>query len=379
MQTERNWPNSNQEHLITDPQLVGEYFLELLESMELVEAGSNSYEGSGPYSHLKSSLSERIIGQDEAIESLVDTLNHEEFGDPTKPIGTFMFLGPTGVGKSQTAKEIARLLHDGSDKAFLNINCAQFKSYGDLTVLQGAPPGYIGYDQPSVLNEKVISQPKSVILFDEVEKAHPAFHDFLMQILDEGEISIFNTGKKLSIRNSIIILTSNAGSSEINALTDKRPVGFDAMSRQDEAPIPKSKLTDVAFSALERTFRPEFLGRIENKILFTHLTDEHHSLALDQYVRSLNLRDGYLARGVSVEVSPELRDYVVGRCTRRRAGGFREVRTSFRQTVERDLESYVRSGKIPRNSMVHAIPASKASRERNPDAVADFRIRRMTA
>lgn len=368
-----------EEQLVTDPNVIGKYLIDLTESMELIDSSAESK--NGPYTHLKSALNERIIGQSDAIDSLVDTLNQEEFRDPTKPIGTFMFLGPTGVGKSQTAKEVARLLHDGSDKAFININCAQLKSSGDVTALQGAPPGYIGYDQKSMLDEEAINQPRSVILFDEIEKAHPAFHDFLMQILDEGEISILNSGNKLSIRDSLVILTSNAGSSEINKLANKnkRSLGFSSIDQEGNADIPKSRLTDAAFRALEKEFKPEFLGRIENKVLFTHLTDEQHSLALDQYIKEMNLRDGYIKRGVSLSASPELRDYIVQSCPRRQVGGFREVRASFSRTIEREFQSHLLSGNIPNHSIVYAVPASEQTKERNPGAIADFRLHRLAA
>lgn len=363
------------EHLVTDPRLVGEYFLEFIESMEIA---GQSDEG-GPYSHLKSGLRERIVGQDEAVDSLIDVLNQEEFRDPARPIGTFMFLGPTGVGKSQTAKEISRLLHDGSDRAFLNINCAQFKSYGDVTVLQGAPPGYIGFNQPSILDEAIINQPRNVILFDEVEKAHPALHDFLMQILDEGEISIFNSGKKLSICNSIIILTSNAGSSEINDLLNNKPVGFQSAHQPGRVDIPEGKLTEVAFGALEKKFKPEFLGRIENKVLFRHLTDEQHALALEQYIKAVCTRDGYVKRGVYLDVSPALRDYVVESCPRRNIGGFREVKATFRKTIELEFQRRVLSGNIPENSLVYAVPASERTKQNNPAAIAEFRFKQFAA
>lgn len=361
--------------LITNPQEVGRYFLELIDNMEV--AGDTV--GEGPYSHIKDQLNERIIGQEEAIESLVNTLNHEEFRDPDKPIGSFMFLGPTGVGKSQTAKEIARLLHGGSDKGFLNINCTQFKMEGDVHVLQGAPPAYIGHDKKTKLNTDVVKEPRSVILFDEVEKAHPALHDFLMQVMDEGETLIFDTGEKLSFRDSIIIMTSNVGSRDMQQYASKTAVGFDHTHNNEPGSIPKSKLAEIAFNALDVTFRPEFLGRIENKVLFTNLTDEQLSLALEQYIRNMNARDGYKKRGIHFEVIPELKSQIVESCTRRHVGGFREVASSFRQTVERDLENRVSNGSIPDNSLVYAIPASDLTKQKNPDAIAEFRFKRFSA
>src|SRR5690606_24205058 len=130
-------------------------------------------------------------------------------------------------------------------------------------------------------------------------------------------------------------------------------LGFSSTDQEGNADIPKSKLTDAAFRALEKEFKPEFLGRIENKVLFTHLTDEQHSLALDQYIKEMNLRDGYIKRGVSLSASPELRDYIVQSCPRRQVGGFREVRASFSRTIEREFQSHLLSGNIPNHSIVY--------------------------
>lgn len=367
---------SDKQPIITDPQVIGRHVLELEGMMEIADDPGDEV---GPYSHFRAPLNERIVGQEDAINALVDALNHSEFGDPTRPIGTLMFLGPTGVGKSQTAKEIARLLHDGSEDAFLNINCTQFKSNGDIGFLQGAPPGYIGHDQAALLDEETISRPKSVILFDEVEKAHSTFHNFLMQIVDEGEISIFNANKKVSFRDSLIILTSNAGSSDINNLLEKNTVGFRAASHEGNPPVPKSKLEEVALAALEKIFKPEFLGRIQDKVLFTHLDDEQYSLALEQYVKEMNEREGYKKRGITISTSLELRRCIVENCSRRRAGGFREVSAAFRNTIERELEKRVLSGKIPRDSSVVIVPASDATKKRNQDAIADFRFQSISS
>jgi ATP-dependent Clp protease ATP-binding subunit ClpC len=371
MVTEEYRLQDRSDFLITDPHEIGRYFIDLVGRMEVADVVPG--EVVGPYSHLKSPLNERIVGQGEAIDAVIDALNHEEFRDPNKPLGTFMFFGPTGVGKSQLAKEVCRLLHNGSLDAFLNINCTQVKSEGDVHVLQGAPPGYIGYDDKKTsLSEDKIKQPKSVILFDEVEKAGPALHDFLMQIIDEGEILMFNTGEKLSFRDRIIIMASNVGSKDMNQFLNKTTVGFNPADRKETIEIPQDKLAEIAFSALDDTFKPEFLGRIEDKILFRHLTDEHYSLALDQYIKELATRDGYVKRGIVLNVNQELRDSIVQSCARRRVGGCREVMVHFRKTVERDFERLVLSDGIPRNSTVYAVPASKASKEKNPGVVADF-------
>lgn len=377
MEQRIDYAQSSEELLITDPTEIGRITLELAMSGEAVDHTDDSFED-GPYSHLREQLQERIVGQEGAVDALIDALNDAEFSDPDKPIGTFLFLGPTGVGKSQLSAELATLIHGDTKKAYHKINCTQFKSYGDITLLQGAPLGYIGYGDSTLLDSKKLAVPKNVLVFDEIEKAHPAIHDFLMQILDEGEITLFTERNAVSLKECIVILTSNAGSGDINALLNKTSMGL--RTSTDDAPreLSKEKLMDTAFEALEKIFRPEFIGRIENKILFTHLSDEHHSLALEQYVKEINTREPFQKRGISLEATDELREAIVKMTPRRSAGGVREVQNTFKKGVEREFVRHVRAGRIPNHSVAYATPASEATREKNPHAIAEFRAKRLS-
>lgn len=377
LQPERDPSHSTYELLITDPHEIGRLAVELTKSGALVDIDIDPG-ADGPYSHLREELYDRIVGQNTAIDALVDSLNDSDFTDPDRPIGTFIFMGPTGVGKSQLTKEISRLLHANSHDAYQSINCTQLKSSGDITMLQGSPLGYIGYGDNTILDPEKLKKPRNVLVFDEIEKAHPVIHDYLMQVLDEGEITLFTTREKLSLKNSIIILTSNAGSREVNDQLFKKTAGFKNDTDPQSLPS-REKLLEISLEALDKVFAPELLGRINDKILFTHLTDEHHALALQQYEQEMNRREPFKKIGVSLETSPDLRNELVRLTDRRSKGGFREVRATYEREVERMFIKLIRTGRIPHHSIAHAVVASEETKEKYPDAIVDFRTDHLSA
>jgi ATP-dependent Clp protease ATP-binding subunit ClpC len=208
-----------------------------------------------------------IIGQDEAIVKVVKAIQRNRVGlkDPKKPIGSFIFLGPTGVGKTELAKALARYLFDSED-ALIRLDMSEYMEKFTVSRLIGAPPGYVGYEEGGQLTEKVRRKPYSVVLLDEIEKAHPDVYNILLQVLDDGQLTD-GLGRKVDFKNTLIIMTSNIG---VRQLKDfGQGVGFQTASRVDAA---EENSKTVIQNALKRTFSPEFLNRIDDVIIFNSLS-----------------------------------------------------------------------------------------------------------
>ncbi len=213
-------------------------------------------------------LKDRIIGQDEAVEKVTRAILRNRAGlkDPNKPIGTFLFLGPTGVGKTHLAKVLANNLFD-TDDALIRIDMSEFMEKFSVSRLIGAPPGYVGYNEGGELSEKVRRKPYSVILLDEIEKAHPDIFNLLLQVLDEGRLTDSN-GRHIDFKNTILILTSNVGTKELKDFG--RGVGFSTETKEEG--LEKNK--EIIEKAIKKQFTPEFLNRLDEQILFNPLTEE---------------------------------------------------------------------------------------------------------
>jgi ATP-dependent Clp protease ATP-binding subunit ClpC len=211
-------------------------------------------------------LHEHIIGQDEAIVAVSDAIRRSRAGlkDPRRPIGSFIFLGPTGVGKTELAKALAEFLFDDPD-ALLRIDMSEYKESHTASRLMGSPPGYVGYDEGGQLTEAVRRRPYQVILFDELEKAHPEVWNTLLQILEDGRLTDGH-GRTVDFRNTVIIMTTNVGSRRV---TETRHIGF-----QSDAGMDEGRLLDDIQKDLKQTFRPEFLNRVDEIIPFHVLTRE---------------------------------------------------------------------------------------------------------
>lgn len=249
------------------------------------------------------SMKGRIIGQDDAVQKLVKAIQRTRAGlkDPKKPIGSFIFLGPTGVGKTELAKELARFMFDSED-ALIQIDMSEYMEKFAVSRLVGAPPGYVGYEEGGQLTEKVRRKPYAVVLLDEIEKAHPDVFNLLLQVLDEGQLTD-SLGRKVDFRNTIIIMTSNIGARQLKEFG--QGVGFTTAAKENQA---DSHSRGVIETALKRAFAPEFLNRIDDVIVFNSLTKEHIFKIIDIELRSLFARIEGL--GHQINLTENAKNYI---------------------------------------------------------------------
>jgi ATP-dependent Clp protease ATP-binding subunit ClpB len=248
--------------------------------------------------HLDTELHKRVVGQDEAVKLVTESIIRSRAGikDPSKPIGSFLFLGPTGVGKTELAKTLAATLFD-NEANMVRIDMSEYMEKYSVSRLIGAPPGYVGYDEGGQLTEAVRRKPYSVVLFDEVEKAHPDVWNVLLQVLDDGRITD-SQGRTVDFKNTIIILTSNLGSdSLLNGIDDN------------------GEITEEAKNAVQMTlrasFRPEFLNRLDETIMFKPLSKDNITHIVDLQLADLNRR--LADKELSVELTTDALDFVVKR------------------------------------------------------------------
>ncbi|HDP54658.1 MAG TPA: ATP-dependent Clp protease ATP-binding subunit [Bacteroidetes bacterium] len=243
-----------------------------------------------------------VIGQDEAINKIVKSIQRNRAGlkDPNKPIGTFVFLGPTGVGKTQLAKVLAKYLFDTTDN-LIRIDMSEYMEKFSVSRLLGAPPGYVGYEEGGQLTEKVRRKPYSVVLLDEIEKAHPDVFHILLQVLDEGQLTD-SLGRKVDFKNTIIIMTSNIGTRELKDFG--RGVGFRSTTESASNDYAKS----VIQKALKKAFAPEFLNRIDDVVMFNSLTRENIHKIIDIELKGLFERIHNL--GYNIQLTSSAKDFV---------------------------------------------------------------------
>ena len=268
--------------------------------------------------HLDQELHKRVIGQDEAVEKVTEAIIRSKAGikDPGRPIGSFLFLGPTGVGKTELAKTLAASLFD-DESNIVRIDMSEYMEKHSVSRLIGAPPGYVGYDEGGQLTEAVRRKPYSVVLFDEVEKAHPDVFNVLLQVLDDGRITD-SKGRTVDFKNTIIILTSNIGSEYL----------LDA-SREDGQISEEAKA--AVMELLRASFRPEFLNRLDETIMFAPLTRDNIAGIIDLLVEELNAR--LSDRAITVSLTDAAKEYIAD-ASYDPAYGARPLRRYLQKNVE---------------------------------------------
>ena len=282
-------------------------------------------------------LKKKVIGQDEAIEKIVKAIQRNRVGlkDPNKPIGTFMFLGPTGVGKTHLAKMLAEYLFDSAD-TLIRMDMSEYMEKFTVSRLIGAPPGYVGYEEGGQLTEKVRRKPYSVVLLDEIEKAHPDVFNLLLQVMDEGRLTD-SLGRKIDFKNTILIMTSNIGTRQLKDFG--RGVGFTPAIGQSDKEFSRS----VIHKALNRAFSPEFLNRIDDIIMFDQLDKDTITRIVDIELIGLYKRVEDL--GYKLKVTDEAKVFVASKGYDVQFGA-RPLKRAIQQYFEDEMSELIMKGEL---------------------------------
>ncbi|SMB91103.1 ATP-dependent Clp protease ATP-binding subunit ClpC [Thermanaeromonas toyohensis ToBE] len=297
--------------------------------------------------HLEEILHQRVIGQDEAVHAVARAIRRARAGlkDPKRPIGSFIFLGPTGVGKTELARALAEALF-GDEDAMIRLDMSEYMEKHTVSRLVGAPPGYVGYEEAGQLTEAVRRRPYSVVLFDEIEKAHPEVFNILLQVLEDGRLTDAK-GRTVDFRNTVIIMTSNVGASTIKRET----LGFKASAVKVGAES-YEEMKKRIMEELRRTFRPEFLNRIDELIVFHALTVEDIKKIVDLMLKQLNER--LKEHNIQVEVTEEAKDILVKEGFDE-AYGARPLRRAIQTLIEDQLSEDMLQGKFGPGDRVQAV------------------------
>ncbi len=295
---------------------------------------------------LESILHKRVIGQEEAVSSVSRAMRRGRVGlkDPKRPIGSFLFLGPTGVGKTELSKALAEAMF-GSEDAIIRVDMSEYMEGHSVSKMIGSPPGYVGFDEGGQLSEKVRRNPYSVVLFDEIEKAHPDVFNILLQVLDDGHITD-SKGRKVSFKNTILIMTSNAGAQRI---VDPKNLGF---ASGNDAKRDYEKMKSAVMDEVKKSFKPEFINRIDDIIVFHQLTTDNmkeivNLLATGLYKRCQEQMD------INLTISPALKEHLVTNYADNKMGA-RPLKRAIQSVVEDAMAEEILAGKIARGDKVLA-------------------------
>lgn len=292
-----------EEHEANKPTVTEEEIAQVISTMTGVPVTKLTEGESDRLLKLEDTLHERVIGQSDAVVSISKAIRRARVGlkSPNRPIGSFIFSGPTGVGKTELAKALAEAMF-GSEDNMVRVDMSEFMEKHSTSKLIGSPPGYVGYDEGGQLSETIRKKPYSVILFDEIEKAHPDVFNIMLQILDDGRLTD-SKGRHVNFKNTVIIMTSNVGASMI---ASQSKLGFTTAT--DEKKDKYEKLKDTVMEEMKKAFRPEFLNRIDDIIVFAHLSKEEIRQIVDLMLKDLLKR--LEERELSIEVTDEVKDFL---------------------------------------------------------------------
>lgn len=326
-----------EEHEANKPTVTAENVAEVIATMTGVPVTKLTEGESERLLKLEDTLHERVIGQHDAVVAISKAIRRARVGlkSPNRPIGSFIFSGPTGVGKTELAKALAEAVF-GSEDNMIRVDMSEFMEKHSTAKLIGSPPGYVGYDDGGHLTEIVRKKPYSVILFDEIEKAHPDVFNIMLQILDDGRLTDAK-GRHINFKNTIIIMTSNVGASMI---TTQSKLGFS--TADDESKDKYEKLKETVTEEMKKAFRPEFLNRIDETIVFAHLSQEEIREIVDLMLKDLFKR--LAERELSVEVTDEVKDHLA-KNGYSEAYGARPLRRLIQRKIEDMLAEEILSGK----------------------------------
>jgi ATP-dependent Clp protease ATP-binding subunit ClpC len=289
-------------------------------------------------------LHQRVIGQHQAVKAISNAIRRARVGlkDPNRPIGSFIFLGPTGVGKTELSKALAEAIF-GDEDAMIRIDMSEYMEKHSVSKLIGSPPGYVGYEEGGQLTERIRRKPYSVILFDEIEKAHPEVFNILLQLLDDGRLTDAK-GRTVDFKNTVVIMTSNVGA---NTIKKQKTLGFAAPANQEKAEYEKMK--ENVMEELRRSFRPEFLNRIDEVIVFHSLNQEHIKEIVDLMVKDLEKRLKDL--NINIKVTENAKDFLAKEGYDP-AYGARPLKRTIRKLIEDQLSEEILKGNVSKDDNI---------------------------
>ena len=300
---------------------------------------------------LESILHERVIGQEEAVKAVSRAMRRGRVGlqDPNRPIGSFLFLGPTGVGKTELSKALAEAMF-GSENALIRVDMSEYMEGHSVSKMIGSPPGYVGFEEGGQLSEKIRRNPYSVVLFDEIEKAHPDVFNILLQVLDDGHITD-SKGRKVSFKNAILIMTSNAGAQRI---MEPKNLGFSSGASEKQN---YDKMKENVMEEVKRLFKPEFINRIDEIMVFHPLNRDNMKQIITMLSKNLTNR---CRRQMDIEltVSPALKEYIVEKYTDAKMGA-RPMKRAIQTEIEDTLAEEILSGAVKGGDKVSALLKNK--------------------
>jgi ATP-dependent Clp protease ATP-binding subunit ClpC len=296
----KKWEEDTKNHRVTVTEANVEEVVAMMTGIPVTRVAEKE---SGRLAKMDAELEGKVIGQDEAIKKVVRAIKRNRAGlkDPNRPIGSFIFLGPTGVGKTQLAKELAKYLFD-AEEALIRIDMSEYMEKFAVSRLIGAPPGYIGYEEGGQLTEKVRRRPYCIVLLDEIEKAHPDVFNLMLQALDDGQMTD-SLGRKIDFKNTIIIMTSNIGARQLQDFGTGVGFGTTSRAQQEEA-----ERKGVIENALKKAFAPEFLNRVDDLIVFNALKKEHIFEIIDIELEKLFHR--VMTLGYTIKLTEIAKEYI---------------------------------------------------------------------
>ncbi|MCI8362565.1 MAG: ATP-dependent Clp protease ATP-binding subunit [Clostridia bacterium] len=334
----KKWESKNSKAIIT---LTEEDIAEVIASWTRIPVKRLTQDENEKLKNLEKTLHERVIGQNEAVEAVSKAIRRGRVGlkDPNRPIGSFLFLGPTGVGKTELSKALAESLF-GKEDSMIRIDMSEYMEGHSVSKLIGSPPGYVGFDEGGQLTEKIRRNPYSVILFDEIEKAHPDVMNMLLQILDDGRLTDSN-GRTVNFKNTVIIMTSNIGA---RLITDKKSLGFGGTNNTNEEFKKEYENTkkDV-LAELKKEFRPEFINRIDEIIVFHKLQNEEIKQIIDIMLSQVTKR--LKEQNIEIEISEEVKDKILENGVDTNFGA-RPLKRAIQNMLEDKIAEAILDGKI---------------------------------
>ena len=339
----QKWESKNSKEVIT---LTEEDIAEVISSWTRIPVKKLTQDENEKLRNLEKSLHERVVGQNEAVEAVAKAIRRGRVGlkDPNRPIGSFLFLGPTGVGKTELSKALAESLF-GNEDSMIRIDMSEYMEGHSVSKLIGSPPGYVGFEEGGQLTEKIRRNPYSVILFDEIEKAHPDVMNMLLQILDDGRLTDSN-GRTVNFKNTVIIMTSNIGA---RLITDKKTLGF---TSKEESKEDKKEYEDIkkdVLAELKKEFKPEFINRIDEIIVFHKLQKEEMRQIVDIMLKQVIKR--MEVQNIKIKIDDDVKDKIIEKGTDANYGA-RPLKRTIQNLLEDKIAEAILDGKISKDKEV---------------------------